>query len=172
MRVSIDTNILAYAEGVGDVARRDAAVDLLTRLPPEDVLLPVQVLGELFRVLTGKAKCTPDIPSCIQDDINQTSEVFKNSEVSPYVNAILICKGELRQPVEKAPDPFIFLRSAEKFLRCPLGRKIPRLHKDDTVCQFTGKTHVMEIRGTSMISFDNQYCVPRNPNPIDSIVPH
>ena len=61
MRVSIDTNILAYAEGVGDVARRDAAVDLLTRLPAEDVLLPVQVLGELFRVLTGKAKCTPDI---------------------------------------------------------------------------------------------------------------
>ena len=61
MRVAIDTNILAYAEGVGDAVRRDATLELLTRLPPECVLLPVQVLGELFRVLTGKAKCTPDI---------------------------------------------------------------------------------------------------------------
>jgi predicted nucleic acid-binding protein len=61
MRVAIDTNILAYAEGIGDAARRDATMDLLTRLPPEFVLLPVQVLGELFRVLTGKAKCSPDM---------------------------------------------------------------------------------------------------------------
>ena len=45
MRVAIDTNILAYAEGVGDAARRDATMDLFTRLPPEFVLLPVQVLG-------------------------------------------------------------------------------------------------------------------------------
>ena len=60
MRIAIDTNILAYAEGVGDTARRDASLDLLTRLPPECVLLPAQVLGELFRVLTGKARCTPD----------------------------------------------------------------------------------------------------------------
>lgn len=60
MRVAIDTNILAYAEGVGDVTRRDTAIDLMRRLPPEAVLLPVQTLGELFRVLTGKAKCDPD----------------------------------------------------------------------------------------------------------------
>ena len=60
MRVAIDTNILAYAEGVGDAVRRDATMDLLRRLPPESVLLPVQVLGELFRVLTGKASCSPD----------------------------------------------------------------------------------------------------------------
>ncbi len=60
MRVAIDTNILAYAEGIGDTTRRDATMDLLTRLPPECVLLPVQVLGELFRVLTGKANCSPD----------------------------------------------------------------------------------------------------------------
>jgi len=36
---------------------RLAARDLLLkRLPPEQVLLPVQALGELYRVLTGKAK--------------------------------------------------------------------------------------------------------------------
>lgn len=60
MRIAVDTNILAYAEGVGDDTRRNATLELLTRLPPECVLLPVQVLGELFRVLTGKVKCAPD----------------------------------------------------------------------------------------------------------------
>ncbi|MEI6703344.1 MAG: PIN domain-containing protein [Deltaproteobacteria bacterium] len=61
MRVAIDTNILGYAEGVGDAARRDTALDLITRLPPECVLIPAQVLGELFRVLTGKVKCPPEM---------------------------------------------------------------------------------------------------------------
>ena len=60
MRVALDTNVLAYAEGVGDAARRDTTMQLLDRLPPESVLLPGQVLGELFRVLTGKAKISPE----------------------------------------------------------------------------------------------------------------
>lgn len=60
MRVAIDTNILAYAEGIGDAARRDSSLELLTRLPAGNVLLPAQTLGELFRVLTGKTKCPPD----------------------------------------------------------------------------------------------------------------
>ena len=60
MMIAIDTNILAYAEGIGDAARRDASLGLLSRMPAESVLIPAQVLGELFRVLTGKVKCTPD----------------------------------------------------------------------------------------------------------------
>ncbi|TWJ19650.1 PIN domain-containing protein [Geobacter argillaceus] len=60
MRVTFDTNILAYAEGVGDAARRDSTMELLGRLPAESVLLPAQVLGELYRVLTGKAQHSPD----------------------------------------------------------------------------------------------------------------
>lgn len=56
MRAALDTNILAYAEGVGDEARCRAAVSLIGALPPEMVLLPAQTLGELYRVLTGKAK--------------------------------------------------------------------------------------------------------------------
>lgn len=57
MRAAVDTNVLAYAEGVGDAPRRDASLALLAELPAESVLLPVQTLGELFRVLTGKAGC-------------------------------------------------------------------------------------------------------------------
>lgn len=52
----LDTNILAYAEGVGDEARYARAIWLIEQLPAEIVLLPAQTLGELFRILTGKAK--------------------------------------------------------------------------------------------------------------------
>lgn len=55
MRVALDTNILAYAEGIGDEARCGMAVRLIEQLPTERVLLPAQTLGELYRVLTGKA---------------------------------------------------------------------------------------------------------------------
>lgn len=54
MLAAIDTNVLAYAEGAGDAPRRALALALIQRLPEETVLLPVQVLGELHRVLTGK----------------------------------------------------------------------------------------------------------------------
>jgi predicted nucleic acid-binding protein len=54
-RVALDTNILAYAEGLGDAQRCAAARNLIEHLPTDRVLLPAQVLGELFRVLTGKA---------------------------------------------------------------------------------------------------------------------
>ncbi|PIP05963.1 MAG: VapC toxin family PIN domain ribonuclease [Syntrophobacterales bacterium CG_4_8_14_3_um_filter_49_14] len=56
MLVALDTNILAYAEGIGDSTRCGEAIRLIERLPAELVLLPAQSLGELFRVLTGKAK--------------------------------------------------------------------------------------------------------------------
>ena len=53
-KVAIDTNVLAYAEGAGDEPRRERAVEVLAALPEGSVVLPVQVLGELYRVLVGK----------------------------------------------------------------------------------------------------------------------
>ena len=53
MDIALDTNVLAYAEGVGDAQRQ--ALALIERLPPARVRLPAQVLGELVRVLYGKA---------------------------------------------------------------------------------------------------------------------
>lgn len=55
MRVALDTNILAYAEGVNGTGRRDTALDLVRRLPQASVVIPVQILGELFNVLVRKA---------------------------------------------------------------------------------------------------------------------
>ena len=55
MNVAIDTNVLVYAEGINDAAKRDTALALLEALPPESTFLPVQTLGELFSVLVRKA---------------------------------------------------------------------------------------------------------------------
>jgi predicted nucleic acid-binding protein len=55
MKVALDTKVLAYAEGVGGAERHDGALDLVRRLPEESVVLPVQVLRELFNVLVRKA---------------------------------------------------------------------------------------------------------------------
>jgi predicted nucleic acid-binding protein len=54
MRVALDTNVLAYAEGINDDGRRDRAIALTDRLAQLTVFIPVQVLGELFRVLVRK----------------------------------------------------------------------------------------------------------------------
>jgi len=59
VRIALDTNVLAYAEGIGDQTRRDTSLLLLELLPVNDVLLPAQALGELYRVLTEKARRNP-----------------------------------------------------------------------------------------------------------------
>lgn len=56
MKVAIDTNVLADAEGVNGAARHQQSLDMLRRLSADDVVVPVQVLGELFNVLVRKAK--------------------------------------------------------------------------------------------------------------------
>jgi predicted nucleic acid-binding protein len=55
VRLALDTNVLAYAEGVNGPARKKAALEITGRLPPDSTFVPVQVLGELYRVLVGKA---------------------------------------------------------------------------------------------------------------------
>lgn len=59
MRFAIDTNVLVYAEGANGPGKEQAARDLVARLPPELTGVPVQALGELFRVLVRKAKRSP-----------------------------------------------------------------------------------------------------------------
>jgi predicted nucleic acid-binding protein len=56
MRVALDTNILIYALGVNDEERRRRAEELIAHLAPGEIVLPIQVLGELMRVLVGKAR--------------------------------------------------------------------------------------------------------------------
>lgn len=55
MKVALDTNVLAYAEGLNAGVLRDAALDLTDHLGWDTAVLPMQVLGELFNVLVIKA---------------------------------------------------------------------------------------------------------------------
>jgi predicted nucleic acid-binding protein len=59
MRIALDTNVLAYAAGVNGAEPKRAALELLARLSESETVLPVQALGELFRVLVRKAKISP-----------------------------------------------------------------------------------------------------------------
>jgi predicted nucleic acid-binding protein len=56
VRVALDTNVLAYAEGTNGAEMKEAALRLIHRLPVASIVLPVQALGELFNVLVLKAK--------------------------------------------------------------------------------------------------------------------
>lgn len=60
MRIALDTNIMAYAEGLGDTKRCNMARSLIKKLPIERVVIPAQTLGELYRVLIGKAGISSD----------------------------------------------------------------------------------------------------------------
>jgi predicted nucleic acid-binding protein len=82
LKVALDTNVLAYAEGVNDAAKRDAAIDLVRRLPQDATVLPVQVLGELFNVLVRKAGRSP---VDARDAILNWRDAFPLVETSPSV---------------------------------------------------------------------------------------
>jgi predicted nucleic acid-binding protein len=59
VRLALDTNFLVYAEGVNGKAKEKIAEQIVKRLPVDTTFVPVQVLGELFRVLVHKAGRKP-----------------------------------------------------------------------------------------------------------------
>lgn len=80
MKVALDTNVLAYAEGVNGTDRRRTALDLLRTLPQDAAIVPVQVLGELFNVLVRKAgKSRKDARKALLS----WSDAFPLAETSP-----------------------------------------------------------------------------------------
>ncbi len=56
MRAALDSNVLAYAEGVDEPEQQTAALALIRLIPPDRLVLPAQVLAELFNVLVRKAR--------------------------------------------------------------------------------------------------------------------
>lgn len=82
MKVALDTNILAYAEGINDAERRDAVVDMLRRIPADSIVLPVQTLGELYQVLTRKAGRSREHA---RDALMSWRDAFPLIETSPEV---------------------------------------------------------------------------------------
>ncbi len=82
MRIAVDTNILACAEGVNDTIRQDDALRLLGRLPYVTTVIPVQVLGELYKVLVSKGGHTGG-SAC--DLVTTWRHAFTGWETSPEV---------------------------------------------------------------------------------------
>jgi predicted nucleic acid-binding protein len=62
VRVAFDSNVLLYAEGLDGAAQQLQAVGVidLVRLSQADLVIPVQVLGEVFAVLRRKSGWPPD----------------------------------------------------------------------------------------------------------------
>jgi predicted nucleic acid-binding protein len=82
VRIAFDTNVLAYAEGVNGVDRRDLALNVIRRLPRESAAVPAQVLGELFNVLVRKGgKSRSDA----RDALLSWRDTFPIIETSPEV---------------------------------------------------------------------------------------
>lgn len=82
MRVALDTNVLAYVEGMNGAARKAAAAELISRLPESSTVLPVQVLGELFRILVRKAQWSP---AQARKAILSWQDTFSLVETSPSI---------------------------------------------------------------------------------------
>jgi predicted nucleic acid-binding protein len=59
VRVALDTNILAYAQGVNGDAMKETSLNLIGALPAGSVVLSAQVIAELFQVLIRKGLLTP-----------------------------------------------------------------------------------------------------------------
>jgi len=82
MRIALDTNILVYAEGVNGALRAKTTVELIKKLPESSTFLPVQVLGELFRVLVGKSAFPPPEARAV---VLRWRDTFPPIETSPSI---------------------------------------------------------------------------------------
>ena len=82
MRIALDTNILVYAEGVNGALRAQTTVELIKKLPESSTFLPVQVLGELFRVLVRKSAFPPPEARAI---VLRWQDAFPLIETSPPI---------------------------------------------------------------------------------------
>jgi predicted nucleic acid-binding protein len=82
LKVALDTNILAHIEGVNGASRKASATEMVARLPAGSTYIPVQALGELFRVLVRKAKYKAENARAA---VFNFLDIFPSIETSPSV---------------------------------------------------------------------------------------
>jgi predicted nucleic acid-binding protein len=69
LRLALDTNVLGYAAGIGDDApKRRRAVQVLKATAHQEVVIPTQVAGEFYNILTRKGGHPPKIARKIVED--------------------------------------------------------------------------------------------------------
>jgi predicted nucleic acid-binding protein len=82
VKVAIDSNVLAYAEGLNDVGRAQVAREVIGRIAVNAIVVPVQVLGELFNVLRRKGGLSAEQASAV---VLGTSDSFELAETTAEV---------------------------------------------------------------------------------------
>jgi predicted nucleic acid-binding protein len=65
MRYALDTNILVYAEGFDDASKQKIARRALANLPVGQVCVSINVLGELYNVLTRRGLSRPKAQAAV-----------------------------------------------------------------------------------------------------------
>jgi len=129
VRVALDTNILAYAEGVNGAPMRKAALELVQRLPEGTTFLPVQTLGELFNLLVRKAR-RPPVKAC--KAILSWRDAFPLIETSAQV---MLAAADLATDHQLTIwDSVILSAAAESGCRLLRGRSARRLHLEGSHC--------------------------------------
>jgi predicted nucleic acid-binding protein len=69
LKLALDTNVLGYAAGIGDdEPKRRRAVQVLKAAAYQDVVIPTQVAGELYNILTRKGGHPPKVARGIVED--------------------------------------------------------------------------------------------------------
>jgi len=82
MKVALDTSLLVYAEGLNGADKRKMILDILDRIAPDNRVIAVQVLGELFRVLMRKTKLPASDVRAIVLKWRDTAEVVETTDAS------------------------------------------------------------------------------------------
>jgi predicted nucleic acid-binding protein len=60
MRIALDSNVMIYAEGLSEGAKRFKALEVLDAIPALDLLIPFQAVGETLRWLVHKGGIPKD----------------------------------------------------------------------------------------------------------------
>lgn len=62
MKLALDTNVLGYAAGIGDdEPKRQRALGVLKTLARQNLVIPTQVAGEFYNILTRKGGHPPKV---------------------------------------------------------------------------------------------------------------
>jgi predicted nucleic acid-binding protein len=82
VKAAIDTNVLAYAEGIDDPDHGKIALEVLDRVIPAGAVVAVQTLGELFHLLRRKGKYSS---ARARDAVSQWRGVFDVVGTTPDI---------------------------------------------------------------------------------------
>jgi predicted nucleic acid-binding protein len=107
-RISLDSNMLIYAEGTDDVAKRDIILNIVDRIGFKSLILTMQAAGETMNWLVRKAKLSRS------EAANRVDRWFSQAEAAPV--SVSAFKQACRLSVEhqmQVWDAVILAASAE-----------------------------------------------------------